>query len=75
MLVTSILSQITQNPNSSNTGPNSLNTVLTFDDLGIKTSTNRVRPEVKVLNSLSGFTMVNGGQVGLLNSVLERTGI
>lgn len=62
-------------PNSSNTGPNSLNTVLTFDDLGIKTSTNRVRPEVKVLNSLSGFTMVNGGQVGLLNSVLERTGV
>ena len=36
-------------PNSSNTGPNSLNTVLTFDDLGIKTSTNRVRPEVKCL--------------------------
>ena len=28
-----------------------------------------------MLNSLSGFTMVNGGQVGLLNSVLERTGV
>ncbi|MCG2111252.1 DUF1542 domain-containing protein [Staphylococcus epidermidis] len=67
----------TQNtdPNLSNTGPNSINTVITFDDLGIKTSTNRSRPEVKVVDSLNGFTMVNGGKVGLLNSVLERTSV
>lgn len=67
----------TQNtdPNLSNTGPNSVNTVITFDDLGIKTSTNRSRPEVKVVDSLNGFTMVNGGKVGLLNSVLERTSV
>ncbi|EKS37960.1 SasC/FmtB family protein [Staphylococcus epidermidis] len=67
----------TQNtdPNLSNTGPNGINTVITFDDLGIKTSTNRSRPEVKVVDSLNGFTMVNGGKVGLLNSVLERTSV
>ncbi|MGJ0743029.1 SasC/FmtB family protein [Staphylococcus epidermidis] len=61
--------------NLSNTGPNGINTVITFDDLGIKTSTNRSRPEVKVVDSLNGFTMVNGGKVGLLNSVLERTSV
>lgn len=67
----------TQNtdPNLSNTGPNGINTVITFDDLGIKTSTNRSRPELKVVDSLNGFTMVNGGKVGLLNSVLERTSV
>ncbi|WP_155009702.1 SasC/FmtB family protein, partial [Priestia megaterium] len=67
----------TQNtdPNLSNTGPNDINTVITFDDLGIKTSTNRSRPVVKVVDSLNGFTMVNGGKVGLLNSVLERTSV
>lgn len=62
-------------PNLSNTGPNSLNTIITFDDLGIKTSTNRSRPEVKVVENLNGFNMLNGGKVGLLNSVLERTSV
>ncbi|MBL7565008.1 hypothetical protein JHX95_04675 [Staphylococcus saccharolyticus] len=62
-------------PNISNTGQNSINTIITFDDLGIRTSTNRSRPEVKVVDSLSGFNLINGGKVGLLNSVLERTNV
>ncbi|MEQ5990602.1 YSIRK-type signal peptide-containing protein [Staphylococcus saccharolyticus] len=53
-------------PNISNTGQNSINTIITFDDLGIRTSTNRSRPEVKVVDSLSGFNLINGGKVGLL---------
>ena len=49
MLVTSILSQITQILIVVILDLISLNTVLTFDDLGIKTSTNRVRQKLKCL--------------------------
>lgn len=62
-------------PNLSNTGTNSIKTTLTFDDLGITTSNNRHKPEVKVLNELKGFKMINGGSVGLVNSELERTNV
>ncbi|MCC3754475.1 SasC/FmtB family protein [Staphylococcus capitis] len=62
-------------PNLSNTGSNSIKTTLTFDDLGITTSNNRKNPEVKVLNDLRGFKMINGGSVGLVNSELERTNV
>ncbi|MCM3497772.1 SasC/FmtB family protein [Staphylococcus capitis] len=62
-------------PNLSNTGSNSIKTTLTFDDLGITSSNNRHKPEVKVLNELKGFKMINGGSVGLVNSELERTNV
>lgn len=62
-------------PNLSNTGANSIKTTLTFDDLGITTSNNRKNPEVKVVNDIRGFKMINGGSVGLVNSELERTNV
>lgn len=57
--------------NLSNIGLNGINIVIIFDDLGIKISINCFWFEVKVVDSLNGFIMVNGGKVGLLNSVLE----
>lgn len=65
----------TTDPNINNTGRNTVRTVLTFDDVGVSTSTNRSNPKVNVVSSLDGFTMINGGKVGLLNAILKRTDV
>lgn len=62
-------------PNLNNTGRRSPKMILTFDDLGISTSTDRNNPKVTVVNSLDGFTMINGGKVGLVNAIVERTDV
>ncbi|EEQ79020.1 Gram-positive signal peptide protein, YSIRK family [Staphylococcus warneri L37603] len=63
----------TIDPNINNTGNNTLNYRFTFEDVGVKPSDNRNNPQVIVLNSLPGFNLINGGKVGVLNAVLERT--
>lgn len=63
----------TIDPNINNTGNNTLNYRFTFEDVGVKPSENRNNPQVIVLNSLPGFNLIDGGKVGVLNAVLERT--
>lgn len=63
----------TIDPNINNIGNNTLNYRFTFEDVGVKPSENRNNPQVIVLNSLPGFNLIDGGKVGVLNAVLERT--
>ncbi|UMT74888.1 LPXTG-anchored repetitive surface protein SasC [Staphylococcus roterodami] len=60
-------------PNANNTGQNAPNEVLTFDDNGINPSTNRSVPSVTIVDNLPGFTLINGGKVGVLSHAMVRT--
>ncbi|MCG9841839.1 LPXTG-anchored repetitive surface protein SasC [Staphylococcus argenteus] len=63
----------TTDPNANNAGQNAPNEVLSFDDNGITPSTNRSVPTVTVVDNLPGFTLVNGGKVGVLSHAMVRT--
>ncbi|MCS5350058.1 LPXTG-anchored repetitive surface protein SasC [Staphylococcus aureus] len=63
----------TTDPNVNNAGQNAPNEVLTFDDNGINPSTNRSVPSVTVVDNLPGFTLINGGKVGVLSHAMVRT--
>ncbi|HDA5742514.1 TPA: LPXTG-anchored repetitive surface protein SasC [Staphylococcus aureus] len=63
----------TTDPNANNAGQNAPNEVLSFDDNGIRPSTNRSVPTVNVVNNLPGFTLINGGKVGVFNHAMVRT--
>ncbi|HDJ3073257.1 TPA: LPXTG-anchored repetitive surface protein SasC [Staphylococcus aureus] len=60
-------------PNANNAGQNAPNEVLTFDNNGINPSTNRSVPSVTVVDNLPGFTLINGGKVGVLSHAMVRT--
>ncbi|HFJ5219994.1 TPA: LPXTG-anchored aggregation protein SasC [Staphylococcus aureus] len=60
-------------PNANNAGQNAPNEVLSFDDNGIRPSTNRSVPTVNVVNNLPGFTLINGGKVGVFSHAMVRT--
>ncbi|MGZ1581372.1 SasC/FmtB family protein [Staphylococcus argenteus] len=63
----------TQDPNANNTGEGSINTTLTFDDPAIKTDENRQDPTVTVTDHVNGYTLINNGKVGFVNSELRRS--
>ncbi|HEE9766645.1 TPA: LPXTG-anchored repetitive surface protein SasC [Staphylococcus aureus] len=63
----------TTDPNANNAGQNAPNEVLSFDDNGIKPSTNRSVPSVTVVDNLPGFTLINGGKVGVFSHAMVRT--
>ncbi|HGZ9714797.1 TPA: LPXTG-anchored aggregation protein SasC [Staphylococcus aureus] len=63
----------TTDPNANNTGQNAPNEVLSFDDNSIRPSTNRSVPSVTVVDNLPGFTLINGGKVGVLSHAMVRT--
>ncbi|MEG3203279.1 LPXTG-motif cell wall anchor domain-containing protein [Staphylococcus aureus] len=63
----------TTDPNANNAGQNAPNEVLSFDDNGIRPSTNRSVPSVTVVDNLPGFTLINGGKVGVLSHAMVRT--
>lgn len=63
----------TTDPNANNAGQNAPNEVLSFDDNSIRPSTNRSVPSVTVVDNLPGFTLINGGKVGVLSHVMVRT--
>ncbi|HGO4079917.1 TPA: LPXTG-anchored aggregation protein SasC [Staphylococcus aureus] len=63
----------TTDPNANNAGQNAPNEVLSFDDNGIRPSTNRSVPTVNVVNNLPGFTLINGGKVGVFSHAMVRT--
>lgn len=63
----------TTDPNANNAGQNAPNEVLSFDDNGIRPSTNRSVPTVNVVNNLPGFTLINGSKVGVLSHAMVRT--
>ncbi|SCT99539.1 LPXTG-motif cell wall anchor domain-containing protein [Staphylococcus aureus] len=63
----------TTDPNANNAGQNAPNEVLSFDDNGIRPSTNRSVPTVNVVNNLPGFTLINGGKVGVYSHAMVRT--
>lgn len=63
----------TTDPNANNAGQNAPNEVLSFDDNGIRPSTNRSVPTVNVVNNLPGFTLINGGKVGGFSHAMVRT--
>ncbi|HGZ8136092.1 TPA: LPXTG-anchored aggregation protein SasC [Staphylococcus aureus] len=63
----------TTDPNANNAGQNAPNEVLSFDDNGIRPSTNRSVPSVTVVDNLPGFTLINGGKVGVFNHAMVRT--
>ncbi|WP_064132175.1 LPXTG-anchored aggregation protein SasC, partial [Staphylococcus aureus] len=44
-----------------------------FDDNGIRPSTNRSVPSVTVVDNLPGFTLINGGKVGVFSHAMVRT--
>lgn len=60
-------------PNANNAGQNAPNEVLSFDDNGIRPSTNRSVPSVTVVDNLPGFTLINGGKVGVFSHAMVRT--
>nr|HEH2809998.1 LPXTG-anchored repetitive surface protein SasC [Staphylococcus aureus] len=60
-------------PNANNAGQNAPNEVLSFDDNSIRPSTNRSVPSVTVVDNLPGFTLINGGKVGVLSHAMVRT--
>ncbi len=47
--------------------------MLSFDDNGIRPSTNRSVPSVTVVDNLPGFTLINGGKVGVFSHAMVRT--
>ncbi|WP_444424745.1 LPXTG-anchored aggregation protein SasC [Staphylococcus aureus] len=63
----------TTDPNANNIGQNAPNEVLTFDDNGIRPSTNRSVPTVTVVDNLPGYTLINGGKVGVFSHAMVRT--
>ncbi|HDG9492178.1 TPA: LPXTG-anchored repetitive surface protein SasC [Staphylococcus aureus] len=63
----------TTDPNANNAGQNAPNEVLSFDDNGIRPSTNRSVPSVTVVDNLPGFTPINGGKVGVFSHAMVRT--
>ncbi|HDB2944732.1 TPA: LPXTG-anchored repetitive surface protein SasC [Staphylococcus aureus] len=63
----------TTDPNANNAGQNAPNEVLSFDDDGIRPSTNRSVPSVTVVDNLPGFTLINGGKVGVFSHAMVRT--
>lgn len=63
----------TIDPNANNAGQNAPNEVLSFDDNSIRPSTNRSVPSVTVVDNLPGFTLINGGKVGVLSHAMVRT--
>lgn len=63
----------TTDPNANNAGQNAPNEVLSFDDNSIRPSTNRSVPSVTVVDNLPGFTLINGGKVGVLSRAMVRT--
>ncbi|WP_086040345.1 LPXTG-anchored aggregation protein SasC [Staphylococcus aureus] len=63
----------TTDPNADNAGQNAPNEVLSFDDNGIRPSTNRSVPSVTVVDNLPGFTLINGGKVGVFSHAMVRT--
>ncbi|HDC8118736.1 TPA: LPXTG-anchored repetitive surface protein SasC [Staphylococcus aureus] len=65
----------TTDPNANNAGQNAPNEVLSFDDNGIRPSTNRSVPSVTVVDNLPGFTLINGGKVGVFSHAMVRTSI
>ncbi|MFS4896348.1 LPXTG-anchored repetitive surface protein SasC [Staphylococcus aureus] len=62
----------TTDPNANNAGQNAPNEVLSFDDNGIRPSTNRSVPSVTVVDNLPGFTLINGGKVGVFSHAMVR---
>ncbi|HHQ7192016.1 TPA: SasC/FmtB family protein [Staphylococcus aureus] len=62
----------TQDPNASNTGEGSINTTLTFDDPAISTDENRQDPTVTVTDKVNGYSLINNGKIGFVNSELRR---
>ncbi|HHB2370475.1 TPA: LPXTG-anchored aggregation protein SasC [Staphylococcus aureus] len=63
----------TTDPNANNAGQNAPNEVLSFGDNSIRPSTNRSVPSVTVVDNLPGFTLINGGKVGVLSHAMVRT--
>ncbi|HHW7200665.1 LPXTG-anchored repetitive surface protein SasC [Staphylococcus aureus] len=63
----------TTDPNANNAGQNAPNEVLSFDDNGIRPSTNRSVPSVTVVDNLPGFTLINCGKVGVFSHAMVRT--
>ncbi|HDH4224539.1 TPA: LPXTG-anchored repetitive surface protein SasC [Staphylococcus aureus] len=63
----------TTDPNANNIGQNAPNEVLTFDDNSIRPSTNRSVPTVTVVDNLPGYTLINGGKVGVFSHAMVRT--
>ncbi|EZY81772.1 LPXTG-anchored aggregation protein SasC [Staphylococcus aureus] len=63
----------TTDPNANNIGQNVPNEVLTFDDNNIRPSTNRSVPTVTVVDNLPGYTLINGGKVGVFSHAMVRT--
>ncbi|HDD7345465.1 TPA: DUF1542 domain-containing protein [Staphylococcus aureus] len=63
----------TQDPNASNTGEGSINTTLTFDDPAISTDENRQDPIVTVTDKVNGYSLINNGKIGFVNSELRRS--
>ncbi|HDA2023669.1 TPA: DUF1542 domain-containing protein [Staphylococcus aureus] len=63
----------TQDPNASNTGEDSINTTLTFDDPAISTDENRQDPTVTVTDKVNGYSLINNGKIGFVNSELRRS--
>ncbi|HDG2732148.1 TPA: LPXTG-anchored repetitive surface protein SasC [Staphylococcus aureus] len=63
----------TTDPNANNIGQNAPNEVLTFDDNNIRPSTNRSVPTVTVVDNLPGYTLINGGKVGMFSHAMVRT--
>ncbi|HDK2922089.1 TPA: LPXTG-anchored repetitive surface protein SasC [Staphylococcus aureus] len=63
----------TTDPNANNIGQNAPNEVLTFDDNNIRPSTNRSVPTVTVVDNLPGYTLINGGKVGVFSHTMVRT--
>ncbi|HHC6369097.1 TPA: LPXTG-anchored aggregation protein SasC, partial [Staphylococcus aureus] len=63
----------TTDPNANNIGQNAPNEVLSFDDNNIRPSTNRSVPTVTVVDNLPGYTLINGGKVGVFSHAMVRT--
>ncbi|HBI1130424.1 TPA: LPXTG-anchored repetitive surface protein SasC [Staphylococcus aureus] len=63
----------TTDPNANNIGQNAPNEVLTFDDNNIRPSTNRSVPTVTIVDNLPGYTLINGGKVGVFSHAMVRT--
>lgn len=59
--------------NANNIGQNAPNEVLSFDDNNIRPSTNRSVPTVTVVDNLPGYTLINGGKVGVFSHAMVRT--
>ncbi|HDC5758446.1 TPA: DUF1542 domain-containing protein [Staphylococcus aureus] len=63
----------TQDSNASNTGEGSINTTLTFDDPAISTDENRQDSTVTVTDKVNGYSLINNGKIGFVNSELRRS--